>query len=267
MMRNILLGLFSLLIGVFVAVSLPQGIYAQTVSLFPSVTQTQKNKNNQAQRIAMLHTRCDSEVNERIDSLNAILGKIAALKKVTDAQKAQFTSSVQSDITNLTTLKAKCDADTDLATLQADTLSIFTSYRIYAVFIPQLHLLAAIDRMSVTADILSQFATKLQARVQSVGNPNSLTTLVSDMQAKISDAQSLYSQTISQITSLTPQTYDANKTAGKDILFNARTSLKTAFQDLRNAYADAKQIRDGLKTFSHTKTPSASVTATQTPTP
>lgn len=211
---------------------------------------------NQAARLTTLHTQADTAIASRLTALNSALTRITSLVKLSAAQKTTYTGQINADITALTTLKSKADADIDVATLQADYKSIFTSYRVYAEFLPQLHLLVASDTMDVTADKLSDLAIKLQTRIQSAGSPSTLTSLLSDMQAKIADAKTQYGNVQTQITALTPQSYDSNPSGTAAALKTARTEIQTGSSDLKTAWADAKQILQALK-VSTTITPSS----------
>ena len=212
----------------------------------------------QQARLTRLHARCDQEIDVRVNSLNKLNTTVGNLKKLSSAQISQFQSEIQTDINALTILKAKCDADTDLPTLISDIKSIFNNYRVYAVFMPQIRLLAAADRMDITADLLSDYANKLQFRIQSQGNPANLVSLLSDMQAKIADARTQYGNVISQIIPLSPSSFPGSN----PVLQNARGEIKTGAGDLKTAWQDAKQIRQGLKSLGGT-----SITSSPSPTP
>lgn len=223
----------------------PLTVFAQTVT--PGA--------NQANRLQLIISKSDSAIAQRLTSLQDASTKINGLVKLSSAQKTQFTGEITTDINGLTSLKTKIDADTDVTTARADYKTIFTTYRIYAEFLPQVHLLVASDTMDVTADKLSDLATKLQARIQAAGNPSNLTSLLSDMQAKIADARTQYSNVQSQVTSLTPQSYDNDPTGTTATLKNARSEIQTGASDLKAALADAKQIISSLGSSSTTPTP------------
>src|SRR5579885_1985575 len=150
----------------------PRMASAQTVTNTPAGG---RKAANQAARLTNLHTLADNAIAERLTSLNNASTRLNGLVKLSSDQKTQFSGEITTDVNGLTSLKAKADADTDLPTLRTDYRSIFTTYRIYAEFLPQLHLLIASDTMGVTADKLSDLATKLQSRIQTAGNPSNLT--------------------------------------------------------------------------------------------
>lgn len=235
------------------------------VLLFPSIalaqTASPSGSTNQATRLATLHTACDDAISQRLASLNTLSTRIQGLQKLSASDKSNFLSQITADVNGLTSLKAKCDGDIDVPTLRTDYQSVFTQYRIYAVFIPQLNLLAASDVMGVTADLLSTYASKLAARIQASGNQSNLVSLLSDMQAKIADAKTQYASAQSQVISLTPNSFNTNPSGTKSTLQTAQGEIKTGAQDLKTAWSDAQQIRAGLK--SQVKTTSPTLTTGQ----
>src|SRR5258708_5569583 len=222
----------------------PVVIYAQTVS--PSISSA-VNPQKLADRISAEKQRGDTLINDRLTKLNNMLSKITAAKKLSATDKSAFSAKIQANITGLTNLKAKIDADTDAATLKADIKSIFTDYRVYAVFAPQTGELAAADAMTEAADTLSALADTLASRIQQARTAgkdmSSLQTLLTDMKAKIADAKTQYANVESQVAGLAPSSYPSSTA----ILQSARTMLKTGRQDLQTALQDAKQIRQGLQ--------------------
>lgn len=222
---------------------------------------------NQQNRITNLKSRADAEIDRRITSLNKLLTRISGMKRLSSAQISAFTSEIQTEITNLTNLKAKIDADTDLATLQTDVKSIVLSYRVYALFMPQLHILAAADRILEYTDKFTAFATKLQSRItqaQSQGKDvSSLQAALTDMEAKIADAKTQANNAIAEVTPLTPDGYPGNKST----LLDARSKIKAALTDLQGARQDAMTIINGLKGLKGTGvSPAVSQTASPTAT-
>lgn len=220
----------------------------------------------QTQRIQLIKTRAGEEIDRRITALNTLTTRIGYLKRVSDAVKSSISSTAQTQITELTALKAKIDADTDLATLRTDVKSITASYRIFVLVIPQGHLLAAADRINTIADSLTAIGGKLQTRIsdaQSAGHDvSALQTALTDFNAKVADAKTQAAAAISAITGLTPDQGDKTKLqANQAALKNARALIKTATQDLDAARKDARTIMQGLKAFGATTgTPPAGAT-------
>lgn len=222
----------------------------------------------QAKREESLKTRASNEIEKRIESLNTLITRISAMQKLSAAQKTSFTTKVQTEITNLTALKTKIATATDAVTLKTDAQSIVVSFRIYALFIPQIHLLVAADRMSTAVDSFTALATKLQAKItqaKTAGNDVTvLETAYTDMQAKIINAKTQAQNVNTLVIALTPEGYPGNKTT----LEQARMLLKTGGQDLRAARKDAETIIKGLRAMKILKTdstPSAATAIATTP--
>ncbi len=248
----------------FIPVCIPNVVYAQmyhqtsaAADTMPDVTMstsmtTAKNSLTTTALIA-LHTRCDTEITARLTSLSRALTRLNSMQKLSADQKQQYTSTVQSNISGLTSLKTKCDADTDAATLQADTKSIVTSYRIYLEFIPQTALLAASDRLNSIVDQFTILTTKLQTRIsdaQSQGNNvTSLQSDLADMQTKIADVKTQTATISSQIGLLQPSNVNTDAAGTKTDFQTGRTALQTAQSDVRAALADARLIVSSLLAF------------------
>lgn len=210
------------------------------------------NPTKQAERIATVRQQADTDVQKRLDSLNDLITKVKAMKHLTDGQKNDLTAKAQSEITTLNNLKTKIDADTDLATLRADRQAVFNQVRVYALFIPSMHIVGAADNILDVVTLMQQLQQKLQDRVnQAKSSGKDVTALqnaLNDMQAKVTDAQTQAQNAINTVTLLVPDggdktKFDSNKTA----LENARNLIKTAESDLKTARGDAQTVRNGLK--------------------
>ncbi len=222
----------------------------------PSAMKQEKMQERTDTRMDNLKNRANQEITRRIASLQKLLTRISEIKKITDSQKASFTSQVQTEINNLTTLQAKIQADTDTATLKTDVQSIVQSYRVYALFMPKIEILGAADRILTTSDQVTAEVTKLQTKIDEAKakgkDVTTLQALLTDLQAKVTDAKLQAQNAITTVTPLTPDGYPGNKTS----LESARTMIKTGHQDLLTAREDAKKIIKELLSFLKTLKPS-----------
>lgn len=203
----------------------------------------------QQDRMTNLKARANQEVDRRIASLNKLIARITSVKRLTADQKTTFTGQIQTEVTNLTTLKAKIDADADLVTLKTDVQSIILSYRVYALFMPKIHLLAAADSMIEVTDRITELSTKIQQKIQEAQTGGNDVTAIqisfTDMQAKVADAKKQAQNVIDTVIPLTPDGYPDNKTT----LTNARTLLQVGRSDLTAVRQDIEAIRQGFKSF------------------
>ena len=239
--------------------------FAQITKPTVSALRAERVQAREDTRITDLKTRADNEITRRINSLNTLTTKLGNIKHLTATQISSFSNEINTEISNLTALKAKVDSDTDLTTLKTDVQSIVKSYRVYALFLPQINILAATDRALYVVDLFNALYPKLQERIQEAqtagNNVTILTQALTDIQNNVTDAQTKTEQIISMVTPLTPDGYPGNKTT----LQSARGMLKQVYQDFVAARKDVKTIIQDLQTMKHTsETPSPSETPVPT---
>jgi hypothetical protein len=190
-------------------------------------------------------TRADQEIDRRIASLTKLSTRVGEMTKLSPSQISGLQSDLAAQIKTLTDLKAKIDADTDLATLRADIHSITESYRIYALVLPRTHIVSAADRiLTVVADITA-LEPKLEARIAAAttSDKSALDAAYADMKAKIADAQTQATAAVSLVIGLAPDNGDKSVGAGNAAaLKEARTKIEAATKDLKAARADIKTI-------------------------
>jgi hypothetical protein len=203
-------------------------------------------------RLENLKTRVQAEITRRTTSLTNLSNHISENKRLTDAQKTTFTSNMQTEITNLNALQTKITEETDAATLRTDVKSIVSSYRIYALYMPQVQIVLASNSILDSVDKFNALGVKLQNRISDAQSAekdvSTLKTTYADFQGKVTDAQAQANDAISTVTSLQPQDYPGNKTT----LQSARKMLQTARLDLKTARQDAQTIIQGLRALEQT---------------
>lgn len=209
---------------------------------------------NQTAALARVIARSDTAITKRITSLDTLSTKIQALKNVPATEKASIAAEVQTNSSNLTTLKAKIDADTDIATARTDAKTITQDYRIYALIIPQGYVVASSDRIPTIGTMMTTLGAQLQARItaaQIAGKDvTSIQAALNDMSAKVSDANSQAQSAQSGVASLAPDQGNATVAASnKAALVAARANIKTGTQDLKAARADLKTVTQGLRSL------------------
>jgi DNA repair exonuclease SbcCD ATPase subunit len=213
------------------------GIMKSDMAMSPAVSGTVS-----ATKMDNLKLRASNEIDRRINSLNQLLDRVNALKRLTADQKSGFVNELQSQISTLGSLKTKINADTDMTTLRTDVQSVITAYRIYALFIPQMHILSADDILTTTSSEFAAFAGKLQTRIDQMKSEgmdtSALQALMTDIQKKLADANTQLQNVVTTVVGLTPSGYPGNKSS----LQSARSMLQTAHTDLETARADALKI-------------------------
>jgi len=193
--------------------------------------------------------KADAAITARTTALTDLLNRVNEMTKISDTDKAALVATINTNLSNISTLKTKIDSDTDKATLKADTQSITKAYRIYALILPQTRILAAADRVAATVDILTNVEAKLatgitqaQAAGKDVTLMNSTNT---DLNAKLTDATTKGQAAQSLVAGLVPDQGSATVAASNK---TARDDIKAAITDLVAAVQDSKTIRASLTT-------------------
>ncbi len=198
--------------------------------------------------------KANKEIDRRIEGLNKLVKRVDRAKKLTDTQKTALAKIVQDQIGVLTALKAKIAADTDLVMLRADVQSITKAYRIYALVLPQIEVIAAADRALTIVDTMTTLGAKLQARITEMQNAGkdvaAFNASMTDFNAMLADAKVQAQAAIDLVLTLTPDNGDQAKfEANRKALQDARTKVRAANKDLSQARHDANEIRKSLKDF------------------
>lgn len=153
------------------------------------------------------------EIDRRISSMKKMILKITTIKRLTPLQKSSLISQVNAEIVRLTTLRKKIENDTDATILKADKKLIVSSYRIYALFMPKMTIIA---HANAVLDLVDMMLLKKPT---------------DEALAKINLAKTYAEEAIATVINLTPEGYPNNKTE----LQSAKKSLQTARLNLTGA--------------------------------
>lgn len=204
-------------------------------------TMASKAAEHQTTELTKIQQSADTMIANRIASLNKLLSVVQSDTHLSDAEKTTLTTSINTMISNLQTLKAKIDADTDVTTARADRKTIVTSYHIYVTFEPQIDLLKAIDNLqTITTNVqglvplLQNLSNTLKSQGKDTTTMNAAITDINTQLATISTTLSTDTTTLSNISTTT----DGNKTVFTQVR-----------QDLAKVRADFAQIRHDIATI------------------
>jgi predicted nucleic acid-binding Zn-ribbon protein len=116
--------------------------------------------------------------------------------------------------------------------------------------------------------MVSQLGAKLQARIQTAaqagGDVTALNTALSDIQAKLADAQTQAQNSVNTVGPLQPDQGDKTKMdQNNTAIASGRADIKTATTDLSAARKDVNTILAGLKKIK-TNVNASSTTQTST---
>jgi hypothetical protein len=237
------------------------------------------SQNPQACNLSCLQTFGDTAIGKRQTSLQAETAKIntqVSKGHLTNDQATPLLNKISSNESGLTTLKNSLDAITpdnqqNEQLARQDDKDIFTTYRIYAVFLPVTTHVALLDIMANADTNLENDKPKLQAAIQ--GDPQhqaQLDPLFNDYVTQLKEAEAQMDSAQGQLPVLTPSTYNEHN-GDYQTAWNAfKSDCQNAYKALKQAISDHHQmvqiLKGDLSTTTATATPTTTApTATNTP--
>ncbi len=231
------------------------------------VNQVQRNENQasrtaqrQGQDLTHLKSMADKAISQRIATLNSLLTRIQNDSRLDAGEKSALSADVQTDISGLTSLKAKIDADSDLASARADAKNIVTNFRIYAMFAPKMRLLITIDNLQAMSNRIGSLVPKLQSltdNLKSQGKDTSkIQSLIDDIKNQLSSISSELSVDKSTVMGVTVSTQNPQAIftqVRKDL-----ASVRAAFAQIRH---DVGQMREQFRIVLHGQGSTSSTSA------
>lgn len=200
-----------------------------------------------------IQTKASAAIDRRIQDLQSLQTRINAMKRISETTKTSIAANITTEISRLTVLRSKINSETGDA-LKADAKTIGGSYRIYMMVIPQTRILAAADRAQAVADMMSELAVKLEARIVAAEATGAVMTneraALADMKLKITDAKIQAKAASDLVSGLVPDEKDKTKMATNEkAIVAARSKLKIAHEDLKAAHVNAKSIIGEVKKY------------------
>jgi len=203
----------------------------------------------QQQHLSNIIARGDQEIIRRLAQLNKLSSLITASKHLTAGDKTTLSAEVTAEISGLTALKTKLDAETTVVGASTDAKSIVADYRVYALVTPKVWLIKTADDQQTAEAKLSALITKFQTRITAAKSQGkevtALQTALDDMTTQVKNSQAISSGIETKVLPLQPTDFNSDHT----ILSGDAAQLKTAHTDNEAAYTDAQTIVTGLKSL------------------
>jgi hypothetical protein len=222
--------------------------------------------------VTKVKTASDTLLEKRIDDLNKLLTRIGDMKKLSASAKASITANVNSLIVDLATLKTEIDSTSSTTLLKTYRESITKAYRVYALAMPRVNIMAAADRANTMVDSLNSLAAKIQTRLNIMSLSGQITAAeletlhasLSDLSTKVGDANAQANAATAAVMNLVPDEGDKTVFAANTAaLKSARAKIKTAQTDLVAAHKDAQSVVKAIaKGDKSVKNSTASVAST-----
>jgi hypothetical protein len=199
-----------------------------------------------ADTIGQQKTHAEAAINQRLVDLHTASSIIADTGWL-GADKGALNGIVNHTVAGLAALKVTIAAQTNPTLLQQEIESIYTSYRVYAVVLPQVHLVRGSDL--VTAEVLptlQQSNTDLEAAIAIEAREGKDVAAAqaedANLQLQISHITTATVGLSGQVLAVTPAAYDANHA----VLDPARHQLGAAAVDISVANSDIAQALKDL---------------------
>ncbi len=221
--------------------------FAQTNLIQKIENQSTQTAQGQSNALDALKKKADSMIDKRVMDLNKAIARIQEDNRLTTGQKTSFVSSLQTNITGLTNLKAKIDADIDLTIARSDAKQIVDSYRIYLVVEPKTRLLVTINNLQTTNTNMQNLSPKLQDLINALKSQGKDSTdlqiSLDDINAKVSVNNTLLAsdQTKVEATTIT------DVTGAHNTFVAVRKDLATIRSNFAAIRHDIAQMREDFK--------------------
>jgi hypothetical protein len=224
--------------GLFVGLAVPAGAATRPLGATGSAG---------AARLATVQSLAKVAISNRLTALNETVPLVTANKIITDADRTTLLSTLNSDVSGLTTLGQTITADTVAEQARTDYQTIFTSYRVYALALPQVRYAAAVDDITSTVvpDLTNAQTTLagLLAGADAAKNTAAVQASMSDLSKQISAITSATNGLSSTVLADTPAQYDANHA----LLSQPRATLGQARADIATSRADIADVVKALQ--------------------
>lgn len=234
------------LIGVSAAVAtLATGVaapaFADSGTTSPT-TGTTRSGSTEAPCLHTVQAWTAHAVNRREATITRLTDRVKANQHLSASDSSALLGTLSADGPALTQIGQTVTADTTCTQARTDAKTILTGYRIYAVVVPQVHLVLAADNGLYAVSRLQDSVPTLQKAIadeQAAGKDVSAAqTALTDLQAQISAASQAFTAAAPAALALTPADWNANHdiTAPvRDQVKTGRTALRAGLKDLHTA--------------------------------
>jgi hypothetical protein len=189
----------------------------------------------------------DGEISRRLTTLNSLATGINSAQHLSSSDKSSLSSEVSTETAGLNTIQTKLNAETTVSEAVADDTDVITEYRVYVLVVPKVYIVIAADNQQSVEAALTKAASGFQAvltNAQNAGkNVSSLQPLLSDLNSRVTAANSISSNMESSVVSLQPSDYNSDHT----LLVGDYNTLQTAQSDNQAALNDANQLLSGVQ--------------------
>jgi ubiquitin len=219
-------------------------------------------------KVERVKTVADKQLDQRIEDLGKVVTRMQEMKNLTATDKNAILAVLNGLIGNLNNLKLEIENATSTDVIKQAREIISQNYRVYALVMPQLNIIAAADRMTTTVSMMFIVGAKLESRLGSIATSSEVTSVgiasakksLENMKDALVEAQRFSKEAIAIVSILVPDqgdkvVMDSNLVALKD----GKAKIKSAQASLVSAKKSAEAV---LKLISKEKPASKKISTT-----
>jgi len=190
----------------------------------------------------------EAAITVRLGDLNSRVTLVNQTPWLSAADKAALLSELNSEISGLGALATTIQAETSVTAFRTEAADILSQYRVYALVLPQVHLVRATDQVTkVILPDLQSAQSLLSQQIQLAGQQHKDTTAtaapMSDLATQITNLQAATNGLSAKLLALTP----AQRNANPAVLIQPRQQLGNARVDAGRALLDIKAVEAVVK--------------------
>lgn len=204
--------------------------------------------------LPVARTLVERALDRRVARLEVLGARVDSAKLLSTGDRATLTSTLAAQLAGIKTLQAKVPGDSDCTALVADAQAMVTTYRVFTVTSPQVHITIAADTETAIVAGFSALEPTIAARI-SAAQAKGVTVSAaqatdSDLVAQVASAAQASGGIASSALAITPADFSGSHQAFEadaSALGTGRTALEQARTDLQALKADARAEAKGRR--------------------
>ncbi len=201
--------------------------------------QASRSANKSANELKNIISHADTMIANRLTSLNTLLTRLQGDKRLSASEISSLTSDIQKNISGLTALKTKIDADTDVTTAHTDAKQIINNYYVYAVFEPKVRLLITLNNLQTVSLNVQALVPQLQNLINTFKSQgkdvSQLQPLLDDISTQLNTINTTLTSDITTVQNISTTTKRDPSTFSK-VRQDISQLVKTGFAKIRSDF-------------------------------
>jgi hypothetical protein len=201
----------------------------------------------QSSGLAKIKAKATSAIARRDSALHTAIQAVGSNHYLTPPDRSTALATLNGDLSGIDTLAPIIQADTTVVKARADYDSLFTSYRVFALALPQARLAASADDLTGTVlPRLTDAQSRLEALLSGTDQDKdsaSVQAAMADLGRQISVITSTTNGASTTVLGYKPADWNSNH----ELLAPVRADLTTARADAKQARADIRTVVTALE--------------------